>query len=322
MNEDLSADQIDRSEGLEGDQRGVVRRENQIAGRYWGGVEWRIVGTFGLGASAWIGVIVAVTSGAIPMWAGTLLNIPIASTFYMPLHESVHGNISGRVASMRWLNELVGRLAGVPILMAHGQHRASHMRHHAFTNEPGRDPDYFSRGQLHELLGKWYGMTLLNTFLPLFAAVRPARRLLPVSLRRGMAGGGRAPRDAAALMRVWVVTHAALALLALAGAGGPAFFLWYVPARVQMLWLMTVFAWYPHHPADAVGRYVDTRVATFPLSRVLLRGHDHHAVHHLFPRVPHYRLAAVWSELAADLVPRGVRAQGGAVGSTGPVEWR
>ena len=51
-------------------------------------------------------------------------------------------------------------------------------------------------------------------------------------------------------------------------------------------------------PADRVGRYVDTRVAVFPGSRLLIRGHDHHAVHHLFPRVPHYDLPALWREIA------------------------
>jgi len=35
-------------------------------------------------------------------------------------------------------------------------------------------------------------------------------------------------------------------------------------------------------------RYVDTRVAVFPGSTLLIRGHDYHALHHLFPRVPHY----------------------------------
>ena len=44
-------------------------------------------------------------------------------------------------------------------------------------------------------------------------------------------------------------------------------------------------------------------------------------IHHLFPRVPHYNLPALWQEMADDLVPKGVRAEGDAIGATGPIVW-
>jgi len=62
-------------------------------------------------------------------------------------------------------------------------------------------------------------------------------------------------------------------------------------------------------------------VAVFPGSGLAIRGDDHHAMHYLFPRVPHYRLRALWEELAGDMVTRGVRAEGRAVGATRPVVW-
>ena len=74
-------------------------------------------------------------------------------------------------------------------------------------------------------------------------------------------------------------------------------------------------------PAVPVGRYVDTRVAVFPGSGLIIRGHDHHAVHHLFPRIPHYRLREFWEQSASDLVSKGVRAEGRAIGATGPITW-
>jgi len=84
---------------------------------------------------------------------------------------------------------------------------------------------------------------------------------------------------------------------------------------------MFIFAWYPHHPARESSRYRHTRVAVFRGSGLLIRGHDHHAIHHLYPRVPHYRLKAVWSELSEELVQRGVRAEGRAKGATAPIVW-
>ena len=58
-----------------------------------------------------------------------------------------------------------------------------------------------------------------------------------------------------------------------------------------------------------------------PFTPTLSSPHDHHALHHLYPRVPHYRLKALWSEMAHDLVAKGVRTEGRAIGATGPVVW-
>ena len=100
-----------------------------------------------------------------------------------------------------------------------------------------------------------------------------------------------------------------------------ALMLWWLPARIQLCWLMFIFAWYPHHPANETSRYRNTRVAVFRGSGVLIRGHDHHAMHHLFPRVPHYRLKALWRETASDFVAKGVRVEGRAAGATSRIVW-
>ena len=62
-------------------------------------------------------------------------------------------------------------------------------------------------------------------------------------------------------------------------------------------------------------------MAAFPGSRFLARGHDYHALHHLFPRVPHTRLRALWDVVGEDLVTKGVRAEGTARYATGPIRW-
>ena len=85
--------------------------------------------------------------------------------------------------------------------------------------------------------------------------------------------------------------------------------------------LILVFAWYPHHPAEKQGRYVDTRVAVFPGSTLLIRGHDHHALHHLFPRVPHYRLPELWKVIGPQMIAKGVRTEGRAIGANTSIVW-
>lgn len=304
------------------DRRLVLREERAQAAPYWGKVEPRIIVTFLFFSAAWIAVIVLGVNGSIPLWLGLILNTVIASTFYMPMHEATHGNIWGRTTSGKWIEDLIGMLCAIPLGFSYKAHRSSHMRHHAHTNDPLKDPDFHTAGPMHTVLKSWYGQVMLATFLPVFAFVPAARKLLPAAMLVMMRAETGSRKAGLIQLRFWFLTHAFLVLAILTGYGWQALMLWYLPSRLQALWLLTIFAWYPHHPATKVGRYVDTRVAVFPGSRWLIRGHDHHAVHHLFPRVPHYRLPRLWADIADDMVAKGVRSEGKALSATGPINLR
>jgi beta-carotene hydroxylase len=303
-------------------RRLVLREERAQASPYWGKVEPRIILTFLFFSAAWIAVIVLGVNGSIPLWLGLILNTVIASTFYMPMHEATHGNIWGRTTSGKWIEDLIGMLCAIPLGFSYKAHRSSHMRHHAHTNDPLKDPDFHTAGPMHTVLKSWYGQVMLATFLPVFAFVPAARKLLPAAMLVMMRAETGSRKAGLIQLRFWFLTHAFLVLAILTGYGWQALMLWYLPARLQALWLLTIFAWYPHHPATKVGRYVDTRVAVFPGSRWLIRGHDHHAVHHLFPRVPHYRLRKLWADIADDMVAKGMRSEGKALSATGPINLR
>ena len=304
------------------ERRLALREERAQAAPYWGKVEPRIIVTFLLFSAAWIGVIVLGVNGTIPLWLGLILNTVVASTFYMPMHEATHGNIWGRTTSGKWIEDLIGMLCAIPLGSSYKAHRPSHMRHHAHTNDPLRDPDFHTAGPIHTVLKSWYGQVMLATFLPVFAFVPAARKLLPAAMLVMMRAEKGSKKLGLIQLRFWFLTHAFLVLAILTGYGWQALMLWYLPSRLQALWLLTIFAWYPHHPSMKVGRYVDTRVAVFPGSRWLIRGHDHHAVHHLFPRVPHYRLRKLWADIADDMVAKGVRSEGKALSATGPINLR
>ena len=260
-------------------------------------------------------------NGTIPLWLGLILNTIVASTFYMPMHEATHGNIWGRTTSGKWIEDLIGMLCAIPLGFSYKAHRPSHMRHHAHTNDPLKDPDFHTAGPMHTVLKSWYGQVMLTTFLPVFAFVPAARKLLPNAMLVMMRAETGSKKLGLIQLRFWLLTNVFLAIAILTGHGWQAVMLWYLPSRLQALWLLTIFAWFPHHPATKVGRYADTRVAVFPGSRWLIRGHDHHAVHHLFPRVPHYRLRKLWADIADDMVAKGVRSEGKALDATGPIIW-
>ncbi|MFM8795048.1 MAG: fatty acid desaturase [Acidimicrobiales bacterium] len=298
-----------------------VRAESLVAARYWGGVQYRMIATFAVFAVCWTTVLVLGLNGTLPLWLGLIVNSVFASTFYMPMHEATHKNIMGRSTRGRAVEEAIGRLCSIPTGIEFTSHRAGHMRHHAYTNDPDRDPDHFTEGRLGELPVKFYGMTMLYAFLPFFAIVKPLRVLLPEALRGKLESRDGSKAEGKAQLRYWLVTTVVLVVSFAAGHGVAALCLWWLPARIQLCWLMFIFAWYPHHPARETSRYRHTRVAVFPGSGLLIRGHDYHAVHHLYPRVPHYRLKAVWNELSGDLVARGVRTEGRAKGATTAVVW-
>lgn len=56
-------------------------------------------------------------------------------------HEGVHGHLG----STRWANFAWGRIALLPSLVPFTNFRRTHHLHHAHTNEPDRDPDYFMK---------------------------------------------------------------------------------------------------------------------------------------------------------------------------------
>lgn len=304
------------------DRSDQIRAENLVAAKYWSGVQLRIILTFLFFAVCWGGVIYLGATGVFPLWLGLVVNSIFASTFYMPMHEATHRNIWGRTTRGRRIEDLIGVLSSIPTGIEFTSHRAGHMRHHAYTNDPLRDPDHFTEGRLSELPLKFYGMTMLYAFLPFFALIKPLRIVLPSMLRAKLANREGSKAEGKAQMRYWMLSTIVLLVCFATGNGLTAIFLWWLPARIQLCWLMFIFAWYPHHPASETSRYRHTRVAVFAGSGILIRGHDHHAVHHLYPRVPHYRLKALWNELSVDLVNRGTRAEGRAVGANGPVVWR
>lgn len=308
--------ELDRNERKE-----QIRAEGLIAAKYWGKIQFRIIATFVVFSVCWISVIIAGFSGSIPLWLGLIFNSVFASTFYMPMHEAAHKNIMGKSAKGRFIEEWIGHLCSIPTGIQFTAHRSSHMRHHAFTNDPDRDPDHFTSGSLRELPKKFYGMTMLSAFLLVFALVKPARVLLPSVLRKKLSEGEGSKNDGLAQLAYWLISTLVLVVCFVTGHGLAALCLWWIPARIQFCWLIFIFAWYPHHPATEVSRYRHTRVAVFRGSGMLIRGHDYHAIHHLYPRVPHYRLKLVWKELSEDLVARGVRAEGRAKYATGRVVW-
>ena len=93
------------------------RLEAEVAARFMGGLPWGSV-LWGLGNLAvWLSLWPLTLSGVMPLW----LAFPIATLnvalCYLPSHEAQHRIIAREGEPLFWLNELVGHLSPLPMLL-------------------------------------------------------------------------------------------------------------------------------------------------------------------------------------------------------------
>lgn len=294
-----------------------IRAEKAIAAPYSGRFEWRIVVELIWGVAGWALVGTAGVLGWLPYWFTVPLSAVFASLLYMPMHEATHHNVEGRHRNLRWVNDIVGHIASIPLLFGFSAHQPSHMKHHAFTNDEERDPDLIYKGSFGEValrtllvftVGYFF---LLASWVPVYGP-RLLERFFDPSTNPDKAAQAReeflADRGFQTLMLFVMVG------IALLGYPVEVLLFWFIPARLAAVIVAMIFAWLPHHPHNGLGRYTNTRATLFPGSGVLARGHDRHIIHHMLPRVPHYRIGEVFDRLRPVLEERGTRIEGPGAG--------
>jgi len=296
------------------------RHEIRISRKYRDDVAFRLFFEMVWGIGAWLGVIALALGGWLPYWVACLLNGWIAYLLYMPLHEATHGNISGAHAKWAWLDDLAGHVSSIPLWFGFSSHRISHMRHHAYANDPERDPDYFLAGSWRDLFVKNGILAVLQTIVPVMTLYPRSLNWLPLMLRQiAYVSRMQRPADEVTYEERFIRCCAAVFVaLSLSGFFVEALVLWWLPSRIGMGLMTFLFAWLPHHPHEERSRYRDTRITLFPGSRLLIRGQDRHLLHHMFPRVPHYRLPALFQALRSDLEAHGARIEGPLAGPGAP----
>ncbi len=240
--------------------------------------------------AAFATVVAVALAGAIPLWLGFLLNAVVAYAAFTPGHEAAHWNIAGRHSRLRWLNEACGWISMAIMFDNFAVLRAAHMQHHAHTNDPEKDPDYFvpDSGAIR---------VLLRSFV-LFSGY--FRSYLADTKRKS---NGRR-RRLGALAFSGSLFAIAIGLSA-AGYLREVLALWVLPAPAAFLILALVFDYLPHRPHRSVDRYTNTKIILFPGLNTLLLGQNYHLIHHLYPAVPFYRMGACFREIRQGLAARG-----------------
>jgi len=270
-----------------------VNKEKAIAEKY--AADFPLLMTiWGIaGPSIWLALWPLIYFGYMPLWVGGIIATIIMAYTYLPCHEAEHGNIGRPNSRLRWLNELIGHANGFIITLPYSLHRTMHMKHHAYTNEPGKDPDTFmSADNVWQALRK--GVDSLQPGRPTFINVD----LLDDT-----------PKSKQLILEAFFIltlTWAGITLLAWTGFALEVLILWWLPSRIAGIYIMVTQAWFPHHPGTETGRYRSTQGRKIPFGLVLTGGMEYHLVHHLFPTIPLNRTPAAYRELKPLLKEKGM----------------
>lgn len=282
--------------------------ELSLAAPYRNALAWRVVIECVWGIGLWVLVAYLAMNGLVPYWLACLANGWIAYLMYMPLHEAAHDNVRGQFKEYQWLNDLVGHVSSIPLWFSFRAHRLSHKKHHAHTNEPKQDPDYFISGKAWRIFPKMVVGSIIQIVYAL-ESLLPGKNILPERIVKKMEA-----MSSVEILRherqFYYVCLTVFVMLSLTGYFWQALLLWYLPSRIGQFLIALLFGWLPHHPHKELGRYRDTRITLFPGSRLLLRGQDRHLLHHMFPRIPHYHLPALFKEIRPHLQANNAAIQG------------
>jgi beta-carotene hydroxylase len=277
------------------DSRSLLRLEKEIADSFMGGLPWGAV-VWGLGNFAfWLSLWPLTLTGLLPIWAAFPLATVSIALCYLPSHEAQHWVIARPGERLYWLNELVGHLSIVPLLVPFRAARLTHFEHHLHANHPELDPDIGNQADR-----PW-------TFLKRAVANRQPRakaaQAYSETLKRlGTPEAEAALRDAAIAQLTYL---AVLFAMAWTGHALEAALLWWLPRHIAFTYLLFFLSWAPHHPHNEQGRYRDTRAFRSRLGNLLSMGMQFHIVHHLYPRIPLMRTPAAYWALRPVLEARG-----------------
>ena len=285
-----AAERLDQLSSVE-----LMKMEKAIADRFMGGVPWGAV-AWGLGnVAVWLMLWPLTLTGILPLWAAFPMATLCCALSYLPSHEAQHRIIAREGEPLFWLNELVGNLSTIPLVLPYDVARLTHIEHHKHTNHPELDPDIATKAES--------GWALLKKTIANRQPGAKASAKYGETLRRlGTPEAARAGLRAVLFQLTYV---AILILLAWSGHAIEAALLWWLPRHIATTYIQFYLSWAPHHPGTGQGRYKDTRAFRSRWGNIGSMGMQYHIIHHLHPRIPLMRTPAAYWALRPVLVARG-----------------
>jgi ring-1,2-phenylacetyl-CoA epoxidase subunit PaaE len=242
---------------------------------------WPTVALLSSGLALWIASTALYVGGELT-WAVVIgINAVAGYLLFTVAHDAGHHSVS----RVKWLNDLMGRLA-TPLFALHAAFpvwRFIHMQHHRFTNhDDGDDPDHYTmRGPGWQKPLRWLTIDYqyVAFYLPKLRS-RPAREQVEGISFLLLGIGVPVALIATGNVVTWLVVL-------------------FIPSRLAIVFLAWAFDYLPHHglhhrPSEDRLKTTRNRVGRERLISPILLYQNYHLVHHLHPIVPFYRYLAVW----------------------------
>ena len=270
-----------------------IEAERKLARTFMGRIEWEMILIGVLQFTTWIATWVLVIQGIIPLLIGFLIALFTACNAYLPSHAGQHGHLSGGRKNLQWLDYLVGQISVIPLAQSHEILKATHLKHHAHTNDPDMDPDFF-----HGNAKNWWEAAVnvniaYNDEGPALRAIENHQENDP-KFKEALEKGGSWAFLFYFAQIILAVLYPIETLL-----------LWWIPKRVATSYLGIVFSYFPHSGLEK-GRYKDTRFWTNRVPRFLNHSMQIHTMHHMYPRICHYDEAKAIEALKPFMIERGM----------------
>ena len=256
----------------------------------------------GLVFLAWHLALLAAGAAWIWSWRGSpwsllpmFLHGVVIVHLFAPFHETSHGS----AFASRWLNTAVEWFSGLALGLPPTHFRFEHAEHHAFTQQPGRDPEMIAsaetlRGYLIYATAWPYFRSLVTTLvrLPFGRFNAEELRFLP------------AARLVDAQRETWIMwtVYTAIAAASVATGSTAALELWLIP-RILGEPVMRLIRMSEHVGRPQIADWLsNTRtIRTLMPIRWLAWNMAYHADHHAVPSVPFHALPALHTLLAPHL---------------------
>ncbi len=222
-------------------------------------------------------------------WGWTsCIGASLAYGMFTIAHEACHGNISGGVKSFVGIEKMLGWISSLFLMFPYCAFVVIHLRHHAHTNDPVKDPDNYVNGsnafsiffRCTTLIGHYFGLTLGKD-----SKNDPAMKSI---------------RGQSILFTLFVM--ALIITLILIGEGQALLYVCIISALIAAPILAFSFDWIPHYPHHNTGKYHNTRVLTIPGLELVSLYQSYHLMHHLYPRVPFYKYKSCFLDYEKELL--------------------
>jgi fatty acid desaturase len=217
-----------------------------------------------------------------PLWQVALVFQGIAICFLFTLeHEATHKTPFKSL----WINEWVGRVAGVLILLPFTWFRYFHLAHHRYTNIPDKDPELLSGAKPET----WQAYVVHVSGVPYWTG-------MAIQLVRNAFGGDPGPYiPQSAKLRVISEARWMLFIYAVAGFSlllSPLlFWIWILPCVLGQPFLRLYLLAEHGRCAFVANMFENTRTTyTNRIVRFLAWNMPYHVEHHALPQVPFHKL--------------------------------